>query len=209
MAELQVINWKRKALRKMEVPDSVFVYPMKEHLLWETIRHYQAVGRRGTHSTKTRAEVKGSGRKPWKQKRTGRARIGSIRSPLWRTGGIVHGPRPRNHSWRLPGAIRRNALKSALSRKLKDGELLVLVDLQIDTHKTRELRARTETLLAEGGSTLWVDKDTNRNLEMAARNVSDYRVVRARGLNVVDILRYRNVVMSEAAVKLVSEDLQK
>jgi len=209
MAELQVIDWERKPLRKLKVPDSVFACPVNEHVLWESVRQYRATGRRGTHSTKGRAEVEGSGRKLWKQKRTGRARIGSIRSPLWRKGGTVHGPKPRDYSWRLPRGLRLSALRSALSQKVKDEALVVLSDLQIGSHKTRDFRAQASGVLTEGGSSLWVDNDSNRNLELAARNLPGFGVVRTRGLNVVDILKYRTLIISEAAAKMLSEDLQK
>jgi large subunit ribosomal protein L4 len=209
MAELQVIDWKRKPVRKIKVPDSVFACPVNEHVLWEAIRQYRASGRRGTHSTKGRAEVEGSGRKLWRQKRTGRARIGSIRSPLWRKGGITHGPKPRDHSWRLSRSLRRSALRSALSQKVKDGGLLVLTDLQVNSHKTREFRQQAAVVLTKGGTALWVDGESNRNLELAARNLRGFEVTRARGLNVVDILKHRTLVVSEAAAKLLAEDLQK
>lgn len=209
MAEIQVVDWQRNPLRKLKLPDGVFACPLNEHLLWEAVRHYRAAGRRGTHSTKTRAEVDGSGRKLWRQKRTGRARVGSIRSPLWRKGGTVHGPQPRDYSWRLPRQIGRNALKVALSQKFRDGALVVLGDLAVGSPKTREFRKAAAALLEPGVSSLWVDQDSNRNLELAVRNLPDVRVARARGLNVVDILRHRMLVLSEAAVSALVQDLGK
>jgi large subunit ribosomal protein L4 len=118
--KLAVKSLKNKKVKDIEVPDEVFAYPFKEHLIHSAVRSCLAAGRRGTHKTKTRAEVAGSGRKPWRQKGTGRARVGSIRSPLWRSGGTTHGPRPRNYADKLSVQEKRNALKSALSRKLRD-----------------------------------------------------------------------------------------
>jgi large subunit ribosomal protein L4 len=208
MAELTITDWQRKPVRKLQVPDAVFACPIREHLLWEAVRHYRARGRSGTHSTKTRSEVAGSGRKLWRQKHTGRARVGSIRSPLWRKGGTVHGPRPRDYSYRLPKEIRSGALRVALSKKLRDGAILVLSDLKVESPKTREFRKRAKVLLEMSAPLLWVDNDTNRNLELASRNMPDVQFTRARGLNVVDLLRHRTLVLSEAAVATLVEDLQ-
>jgi large subunit ribosomal protein L4 len=208
MAEIDVVDWKRRPVRRMNLPDSVFAYPDSDHLLWEAVRHYRAAGRRGTHSTKTRAEVHGSGRKLWRQKHTGRARVGSIRSPLWRKGGTVHGPKPRDYSFRLPKQIRRNALKAALSRRLREGGLVVLADLNVASHKTREFRRSAEAFFGLQGPWLWVDQDVNRNLELAARNLPGVKVGRARGLNVVDVLGHRTLLLSEAAAATLARDLQ-
>jgi large subunit ribosomal protein L4 len=208
MAEIDIVDWKRKPVRRLSLPDSVFAYPENDHLLWEAVRHYRAGGRSGTHSTKTRAEVQGAGRKLWRQKHTGRARVGSIRSPLWRKGGTVHGPRPRDYSYRLPKQMRRNALKAALSRRLREGGLVVLADLNVSSHKTREFRQTAAALLGLQGPWLWVDQEANRNLELAARNLPGVKVGRARGLNVVDVLGHRTLVLSEAAVSALAQDLQ-
>lgn len=208
MPEVEVVDWKRKPLRTLALPEGVFAYPEKDHLLWEAVRHYRAVGRRGTHSTRTRAEVEGSGRKLWRQKRTGRARIGSIRSPLWRHGGTVHGPKPRDYSYRLPRQVRRNAVKAALSKKLREGSVVVLADLQVASPKTREFRKAAAALLELQGPALWVDTEIGRNLELAARNLPGLKLARARGLNVVDILGHRTLVMSEAAVATLVQELQ-
>jgi large subunit ribosomal protein L4 len=207
VAEIQIVDWQRKPLRTLKLPDGVFACPLNEHLLWEAVRHYRAVARRGTHSTKNRAEVAGSGRKLWRQKRTGRARVGSIRSPLWRKGGTVHGPRPRDYSYRLPRGIRQNALKVALSQKLREGALLVLGDLNVGSPRTREFVKAAAVLLKDAGTSLWVDLDTNQNLELATRNLPDVRVTRARGLSVAEVLGHRTLVLSEAAVGTLAKDL--
>lgn len=208
MAEIPVVDWKRKPVRTLSVPDGVFAYPVNEHLLWEAVRHYRACGRRGTHSAKTRAEVEGSGRKLWRQKRTGRARVGSIRTPLWRKGGTVHGPRPRDYSYRLPKQVRHNALKAALSEKVREGAVVVLPELRVESPKTRELRRTAAALLDLKPPVLWVDQEIDRNFELAARNLQGVKVTRARALNVVDVLRYRTLVLSEAAVATLVKDLQ-
>ncbi len=208
MAEIQVVDWRRKPLRKLELPDGVFAYPENEHLLWEAVRHYRACGRSGTHSTKTRDEVEGAGRKLWRQKRTGRARVGSIRSPLWRKGGTVHGPKPRDYSYRLPRQMRRNALKAALSKRLRDGTLVVMAEMRLDSPKTGAFRKAAAALLELGQPALWVDHDLDRNLLLASRNLPRVKVARARGLNVVDVLAHRTLVLSEAAVSTLVQDLQ-
>lgn len=208
MAEVQIVDWGRKPIRKLSLADGVFAYPVKEHLLWEAVRHYQACGRSGTHSTKTRDEVKGAGRKLWRQKHTGRARVGSIRSPLWRKGGTVHGPKPRDYSYRLPTGIRRNALKAALSKKLLEGGLVVVPELKAASPKTREFRKAAAAILKGGGTMLWVDRDLDRNLELAARNLPGVSLARAGALSVVDILGHKTLVLSEAAVARLTEILQ-
>ena len=140
MAEIAVINASKKEVGKVDLPDAAYDYPCKRHLLYEAVHHYLACARRGTHKVKNRIEVSGGGRKPWRQKGTGRSRHGSIRSPLWRSGGIVHGPQPRSYAYRFPKKARRRALASALSEKLRRGELVVVDGWDgIDTPKTKAL----------------------------------------------------------------------
>lgn len=195
-------------VRDLEVPEAVFDYPYKEHLIHTAVQAYLASQRQGSHHTKTRAEVAGSGRKPWRQKGTGRARIGSIRSPLWRTGGVTFGPRPRSYEMKLSAGERRGALKSALTRKLKDEEILVVDKLELKSHKTGEL-AETLAKLGVEGKALLVDKYDNENLMLAARNNPQLKTVDALAVNVYDIVDRPHIVVSVEALGRIVEVLSK
>jgi len=197
-----------KKVRDIELPDAVFGYPYKEHLIHSAVLSYLAARRSGTHKTKTRKEVAGSGRKLWRQKGTGRARIGGIRSPLWRGGGTVHGPQPRSHADKLTPREKRNALKSALSRKLKDAEILVVDRLEMDTHKTKDLAGKLESL-GVSGRALLVDTHGNENLTIAARNNPQVKTVDALAVNVYDVVDRSHIVVSEDALKSIVEVLSK
>jgi len=197
-----------KKVRDIELPDEVFGYPYKEHLIHSAVLSYLAARRSGTHKTKTRKEVAGSGRKLWRQKGTGRARIGGIRSPLWRGGGTVHGPQPRSHADKLTPREKRNALKSALSRKLKDAEILVVDRLEMDTHKTKELAGKLAGL-GVSGRALLVDTHGNENLTIAARNNPKVKTVDALAVNVYDVVDRSHIVVSEDALNCIVEVLSK
>ncbi len=197
-----------KKVRDIELPDEVFGYPYKEHLIHSAVLSYLAARRSGTHKTKTRKEVAGSGRKLWRQKGTGRARIGGIRSPLWRGGGTVHGPQPRSHADKLTPREKRNALKSALSRKLKDAEILVVDRLEMDTHKTKELAGKLAGL-GVSGRALLVDTHGNENLTIAARNNPKVKTVDALAVNVYDVVDRSHIVVSEDALNRIVEVLSK
>lgn len=206
--KVAVRNLKNKKLREIEVPEAVFGYPYKEHLVHSAVVAYLAARRRGTHKVKSRSEVSGSGRKPWRQKGTGRARVGSSRSPLWRGGGTVHGPRPRSYETRMSARQKRNALKSALSRKLQDRGLVVLDGLELTSHRTAEL-ARNLEGLGLSGRVLVVDRRDNDNLNLAARNNPRLKTVDALSVNVYDIVDRPHVVISEEAVRRLVEVLSK
>lgn len=197
-----------KKVRDIELPDEVFGYPYKEHLIHSAVLSYLAARRSGTHKTKTRKEVAGSGRKLWRQKGTGRARVGGIRSPLWRGGGTVHGPQPRSHADKLTPREKRNALKSALSRKLKDAEILVVDRLEMDTHKTKDLAGKLESL-GVSGRALLVDTHGNENVTIAARNNPKVKTVDALAVNVYDVVDRSHIVVSEDALKSIVEVLSK
>ncbi len=207
MAEIQVKNWENKTVRKLELDDAVFGYPLKEHLLYEAVNAYRAAGRVGAAKTKNRKEVSGGTRKVWRQKGTGRARVGDNRSPLWRHGGTVHGPQPRDYSWSFPRKMRRNALKSALAQAHRDGHLVCLVDFDLDSHKTRELETRVTKGLGIEGKVLFLAEEDNPKLERAARNNPRMKVVRALGASVVDLLAYGTIVASEPALTELTEVL--
>jgi len=206
--KIAVKNLDNKKVREIELPDEVFGYPYKEHLIHSAVLSYLAAQRSGTHKTKTRREVAGSGRKPWRQKGTGRARIGGVRSPLWRGGGTVHGPQPRNHADKLSPREKRNALKSALSRKLKDAEILIVDRLAVETHKTKDLASKLEGL-GVSGKALLVDTHGNENLALAARNNPKVKTVDALAVNVYDVVDCPYIVMSEEALSRMVEVLSK
>ena len=179
---------------------------MIEALLYEAVRHYMACQRRGTHSTKERGSVRGSGKKLWRQKGTGRARVGSIRSPLWRHGGTILGPKPRVYSFRLPRKMQLGALRSALSAKLRDGELRVIREFSFAEPKTKQVAAALGKLEA-AKKALVVDVAGNRNLELGARNLPGVRMVVTKDVTTYHLLDARHVLLSEAAAKKLSEAL--
>lgn len=197
--KIAVKNLENKKVKELDLPEEIFSYPYKEHLIHTVVQAYLAGLRSGTHKTKTRSEVSGAGKKLWKQKGTGRARVGSIRSPLWRKGGTVHGPVPRDYSKDLSVGEKKNALKSALSRKLKEDGLIVLESLSVPTHRTKELAGLLSRVGAEG-KVLLVDSRDNENLNLASRNNPGVKTVDALGVNVYDILDRPFIVLSEQAL---------
>jgi large subunit ribosomal protein L4 len=162
--------------------------------------------RQGTHKVKNRSEVAGGGRKPWRQKGTGRARQGSIRSPQWRGGGVVFGPTPRSYSYKLPKKVRRLAIKSALSSKVIDNSIVVLEDLALNAPKTKEMAAVLKGLSVERKA-LIVTADNNENVALSSRNIPNVTVVTANGVNVLDVLNHDKLIMTKAAVQKVEEVL--
>jgi large subunit ribosomal protein L4 len=202
MPVVDVKNLEGKTVGQVELADAVFAARVNPHVLHETVRWYLAAQRAGTHKTKGRGEVEGSGRKLWRQKGTGRARIGSIRSPLWRKGGTVHGPQPRQYGYRLPRKIFLGALRSALSAKLAEQKLTVVDAWALETHKTKVFRQVLDRL--DGSSTaLLVEAGENRNLELASRNLAGVKLVGAAALQPYDLLRHDRLIVSrEAALRL-------
>jgi large subunit ribosomal protein L4 len=206
MPSVDVIDLSNKKVGAIELADVVFAATVNEALLYEAVRHYLAGKRRGTASTKTRHEVAGSGKKLWKQKGTGRARMGSIRSPLWRHGGTVHGPQPRDYSYKLPRKMILGALRSALSAKLRDGELRIVSEFKIAEAKAKLMRQALDGLKADR-TTLLVDNGENRNLKLSSRNLEGVKLVESRDVNVYDLLGHRDVLISQEAAKKLSEAL--
>ncbi|MCS7044618.1 MAG: 50S ribosomal protein L4 [Bryobacteraceae bacterium] len=207
MAKVDVFDLKNNKVGELELADSVFNAPVNEHLLYESVRHYLAGLRRGTAKTKVRGEVEGSGKKLWRQKGTGRARMGSIRSPLWRHGGTVHGPVPRDYSYRLNRKMVLGALRSALSAKLRDGELKVVAGWTLADHKTRTMAEVLKNLQADRTVLLVNTNEPNRNLELGSRNLPGVKLVATRDVTTYDLLAHKTVLMSEAAAKKLSEAL--
>ncbi len=203
-----VKNLKNEEAGEIELPEEVFEYPFKEHLIHTAVRAFQAAKRRGTHSTKVRSEVAGSGSKLWRQKGTGRARVGDAASPTRRAGGIAHGPRPRSYVMGFSVREKKNALKSALSRKLADAELLILEDMDLESHKTNALAEDLKGLGVERKALL-VDSRDNTKLLRAARNNPRLKTVDALAVNVYDVVDRDHVILTRAAVSTLVEVLSK
>src|SRR6187549_2262758 len=205
MPTVKVRNLKNKEVGEVTLSDAVFGVELNKALIYEAVKCYLANQRQGTSSTKTRGEVQGSGKKLWKQKGTGRARIASLRSPLWKGGGNVHGPQPRDWSYKMPKKMRRGALRSALSERLREGNLIVIDEFGFKAPKTKDVleavaglglvenRKRTKTLI--------VDSLDNENLVMSSRNVEKTKVTNSFGLNIYDILYHEKVLISKVAIE--------
>ena len=208
MPIVDVVDLNNEKVGEVELADEVFGAEVNEALLYEAVNQYTAGLRAGTHKTKVRSEVAGSGKKLWKQKGTGRARVGSVRSPIWRHGGTVHGPQPRDYSYKMPRKMLLGALRSALSAKLRDGELKVVQAFTFADHKTRNAMGAMARLEA-GRTVLVVDNGENRNLALGVRNLKDVTLVATKEVNVYLLLGHQRVLLSEAAARKFSEALAK
>lgn len=197
--KIAVRNLQNKKVRELELPEAVSDYPLKRHLIHTVVQAYLAGQRAGTHKTKVRSEVAGSGKKLWRQKGTGRARVGSVRSPLWRHGGTVHGPQPRDYSKAVTAREKKNALRSALAQKFRDDQVVVVDSLAGVEPKTKELVSAL-TRLGADGKALLVDRWENENLALAARNNPRLKAVDALGVNVYDVVDRTWLVVSEEAL---------
>ncbi len=204
MPTTKVRNIENKEIGEVTLSDAVFGVELNESLIHAAVRNYLANRRQGTSATKTRGNVSGSGRKLWKQKGTGRARIASIRSPLWKGGGTVHGPQPRDWSYKMPKKMRRGALRSALSERLREGNLIIIDEFNIDNPKTKGFINILSTLeLADKKKqtkTLIVDSLDNANLILASRNVKKTKVTNGYGLNIYDLIYHEKLLISKAAL---------
>lgn len=207
MPRVDVVDLSNAKVGEIDLSDSVFGAEVNEALLYEAVRHHLAGVRAGTHATKVRGSVAGSGKKLWKQKGTGRARMGSVRSPLWRHGGTVHGPQPRDYSYSLPRKMELGALRSALSAKLRDGELKVIEGFTLGDHKTKSFKATLGTLDCTR-KVLVVDNGENKNLSLGSRNIPGVKLVPSRDVNVYDLLGYDRVLLSQSAAAKLSESLE-
>ncbi|MFD1778878.1 MULTISPECIES: 50S ribosomal protein L4 [Fredinandcohnia] len=206
MPKVSLYNQSGSAVGEIELNDSVFGVEPNKQVLFDAVIMQRASLRQGTHKTKIRSEVAGGGRKPWRQKGTGRARQGSIRSPQWRGGGTVFGPTPRSYSYKLPKKVRRLAIKSALSTKVLEENILVLENLVLETPKTKEMVAVLKGLNVDRKA-LIVTADANEAVELSARNIPGVTVVVANGVNVLDVLNHDKLVITKAAVEKVEEVL--
>ena len=207
MPVVDVKNLEGKKVGQIDLADDVFAAKVNAHLLHEAVRHHLRGERAGTHKTKDKSEVSGSGKKLWKQKGTGRARVGSIRSPLWRHGGTVHGPVPRSYDYALPKKMILGALRSALSAKVADQKLTVVDGWTLDTHKTKAFREMLGKLNKETETYLLVESGANVNLERASRNIAGVTLVPPTALEPYDLLRHEHVMLSREAVAKLSRSL--
>ncbi|HNQ79545.1 MAG: 50S ribosomal protein L4 [Acidobacteriota bacterium] len=206
MKKAKVIDSQGAVKAEIDLPESVFGYPAKGHLVYEAAVNYLANQRRGTASTKTRAEVKGSNRKPWKQKGTGRARAGATRNPLWRKGGTTFGPKPRDYSYSLSKESKRNALRAALSAKQAAGRILILENLALSAPKTKEGASLLKALKVS--SALVVDLGANKNLFIALRNIPKVKPVEPSRVNTHDVVGHEWFVAGRDAFTALMERLQ-
>jgi len=201
MATIDIYDLTGSKVGTLELADEVFG-AVNEDLLWEAVKHYRASQRAGTHATKNRKLVSGSGKKLWKQKGTGRARVGSIRSPLWRHGGTVHGPQPRSYDYTFPRKKLLGALRSALACKFADGKLTVVNAFDVKEAKTKQFREALDVLKVDGTVLLVEEpKHENRNLELSSRNIEDLELVRGNEVHPYHLLRYDRVIFSQPAIE--------
>lgn len=209
MATIDVHDLSGSKVGKMDLADEVFG-AVNEDLLWEAVKHYRAAGRAGTHATKNRWQVSGSGKKLWRQKGTGRARIGSIRSPLWRHGGTVHGPQPRSYDYAFPRKKLLGALRSALAAKFADGKLTVVDAFEVKEPKTKLFRQALDTLKVTGTTLLVeVPGQENHNLELGSRNLEGVELVRGNEVHPYHLMRYSHVVFAQPALEKLQDSLKK
>ena len=205
MPSAKIRNLENEEVGDIELSDEVFSVELNEPLIHEAVKNYLANARQGTAATKTRGDVRGGGKKPWKQKGTGRARVASIRSPLWRGGGRVHGPQPKDWSYKMPKKMRRGAIRSALSERLREGNLIVIDDFSIENPKTKDFVNVMNSLgLIENKKqtkTLIVDSLDNNNLILSSRNVQKTKVTNGYGVNVYDIIYHEKILVSRSAIE--------
>jgi len=206
MPTIDVKDWNNKKVGSVDLPEEIFAYPYKEHLVHEAVRNYLASLRQGTHKTKTRSEVSGSGRKPFRQKGTGRARQGGSRPPIHRHGGTVFGPVPRDYSYKMNTKEKKAALKSALSQRVKEGKFVVVSDMAVDAAKTKSFAQKVANIGVEGKALL-IDTMENTNAVLASRNNPKLNFVDALHVNVYDVVNSRYVVLSQAALDRLTEAL--
>ena len=200
MPTAKILDLSNKEVGEIELPEVVFDVPVNEPLIHEAVRSFLANRRAGTSATKTRGDVSGAGRKLWKQKGTGRARIASLRSPLWKGGGNVHGPQPRDWSYNLPKKMRKRAMCAAISERLREGNLVIVSEWSLEQPKTREFLGTLGTLKLSG-KTLIVDSLKNTKLMLASRNVQTAKVVNSYGVNIYDLVNHQKVVLTPKTVE--------
>jgi large subunit ribosomal protein L4 len=203
---VDVVNSQKQKVGSFELRDEVFGGRVKTDLIWESVTRQNASERRGTHATKTRAEVSGSGKKPWRQKGTGRARVGEIRNPLWRKGGTTFGPQPRSYDYQIPKKVEKGALRAALSQKLNDGAVLIVDELTSTEVKTQAAAALLKGLGASG-KTLIVDVKPDANFALSVRNLAGVRLLPSNRITARDVIDTTTVIATRAALERLQEVL--
>ena len=207
MAKIQVINLHNKVVGNVALHDTVFAAKVNRSLLYLAVKHYRDSLRQGTHSTKTRAMVRGGGNKPWRQKGTGRARVGSARNPIWRHGGVAHGPKPRSYKFHLPRKMLLGALRSALTDKFNSEGLRVVDEFVLPNHKTKDFNKILQKLEVKK-RLLIVNNEDNNNLIRASQNLTKVKLVSSQKVTVYDLLKHRNILFSKSAIEKLQEGLQ-
>jgi len=205
MSTVNIVNTKNESVGEIDLNDEVFNREVKEYILHEVVRMQRAARRGGNASTKTRVEVRGGGRKPWRQKGTGRARAGTRTSPIWRGGGVTFGPKPRDYSFKVNKKVRQQAVAMALSARFQEGNLIVMDDFSLDTIKTKDFVGIMNVLDVQNG--LIITNDTSENLSKSSRNVNGYRVLSSEGLNVYDILLHKKVILVQPVIESLEKRL--
>ena len=205
MSTVNIVNTKNESVGEIDLNDEVFNREVKEYILHEVVRMQRAARRGGNACTKTRVEVRGGGRKPWRQKGTGRARAGTRTSPIWRGGGVTFGPKPRDYSFKVNKKVRQQAVAMALSARFQEGNLIVMNDFSLDAIKTKDFVGVMNVLDVQNG--LIITNDTSENLSKSSRNVNGYKVLSSEGLNVYDILLHKKVILIQPVIESLEKRL--
>lgn len=205
MSTVNIVNTKNESVGEIELNDAVFNREVKEYILHEVVRMQRAAKRAGNACTKTRVEVSGGGRKPWKQKGTGRARSGTNRSPVWRGGGVAFGPKPRDYDFKVNRKVRQQAVSMALSARFQEGNLVVLDDFSMDQIKTKEFVRIMQVLNVDNG--IIVADNAPETLTRSSRNVNGYKVMSSEGLNVYDLLLHKKVILLQPVIESLEKRL--
>ncbi|MCS7080029.1 MAG: 50S ribosomal protein L4 [Chloracidobacterium sp.] len=209
MSLVTVRNLDNEPISELKIEGVLSETPLNITLIGEAVHEYRARGRAGTVATKTRGEVSGSGRKLWRQKGTGRARVSSIRSPLWKGGGNVHGPQPRDWSYTLPKKKRWKAIASAIAERLREGGVTVVDSISLPTHKTKFLYSKLSALGLSNHKVLIIDSTLNKNLMLASRNLAGVKTVNPLGVNIYDLLLHEKILISQPALEALTSNIQR
>ncbi|MCP3892718.1 MAG: 50S ribosomal protein L4 [Desulfobulbaceae bacterium] len=205
MSTVNIVNTKNESVGEIELSDAIFNREVKEYILHEVVRMQRAARRSGNACTKTRVEVAGGGRKPWRQKGTGRARAGTRNSPIWRGGGVTFGPKPRDYSFKVNRKVKQQAVSMALSARLQEGNLIVLDDFSMEQTKTKDFVGIMDVLDIDNG--LIITDNASDNLAKSSRNVNGYKVMSSEGLNVYDILLHKKVILVQPVIESLEKRL--
>lgn len=208
MAEMNIHTIDGEKIGEIELNDNLFRAKINKHIVHQIVKRHLSEKRRGTASTKNRSEVRGGGKKPWRQKGTGRARVGSIRSPLWNGGGVIFGPDNRNYSYSIPKKMRLIALKSVLSGKAKNNDIIILQELKLENGKTRDITEIFSNLQIDSDKVLIIIEKEDERIRRAVRNLKDAMVITANKINTYDLLSHRKMVITKDALKIIEEVFQ-